>query len=291
MNTSQSILATLAYHDIFDYPLSADEIHRYLIGKKFSPFHIKSELNKLTASSKIDRKQGLYYLKNRSKLVRIRLSRENYSKSKLKKALFYASLLKIIPTIKLAAVSGALAMENSRKNDDIDILIVASRGQIWTTRFLANLILFPYKRNPHGKKTKDKACLNLFLEESSLGIKNQNLYIAHEIFQIRPIWGRQGTYQKFIYANSWVKKYLPNWKPDDSTMYRISGIKKSNFPFIPSRLSLLEILLKKFQLWYMKSKISTERIGDKQLFFHPANTQEKVLTEYRKRLKKLNLTT
>ena len=55
-----------------------------------------------------------------------------------------------------------------------------------------------------------------------------------------------------------------------------------------SRLALVaESFLKKFQLWYMRSKITTEKIGEHQLFFHPQNTQDRALGEYQKRLQKL----
>lgn len=294
METRQSILATLAYHDIFDYPLKAEEVHRFLIDKKVDKSQVATQLNKLTSKSTIGQKQGFYYLKNRSTLVKTRLAREKHSEKKFKRALFYASLLKIIPTIKLAAVSGALAMENSNKNDDIDIIIIASRGYLWTTRFFANLILWPFKRDPRGKHLSNKACLNLFLDEKALKIKDQNLYTAHEICQIKPILDRDNTYQKFIRANLWIKKYLPNWKPEivnsKSKIVNRKGKKAIYLPFTINN-SPTENILKSFQLSYMRSKISTERIWDKQLFFHPANTQEKVLSEYRKRLKKLNLTT
>ena len=289
MSINQLILATLAYHDIFNYPLAEDEVHSFLIEKKVDIARIRDGLNSLMTRSIIGSYYGFYYLKNRAQISRTRLARENNSRQKFKRALFYGALLKAIPTIKLLAISGALAMNNSRKNDDIDLLIITSRGNLWTTRFLANFILWPFKRDPKGKSVSNKACLNLFLDETYLKINDQNLYTAHEICQIKPIWDRDNAYHKLIRANSWIKKYLPNWQPDNSIKYQVSSIKKSGFSLITSHLSLIEILLKKFQLWYMKSKISTERIGEGQLFFHPANTGEWVMGEFQKRLKILKI--
>ncbi len=99
MDTSQSIIATLAYHDIFDYPLKAEEVYRFLIDKKVNISQVALQLNRLASKSTIAQKQGFYFLKNRVHLVRTRLSRQNYSKSKLKRALFYARLLKAISSI------------------------------------------------------------------------------------------------------------------------------------------------------------------------------------------------
>ncbi|HSX18902.1 MAG TPA: hypothetical protein VLE91_02075 [Candidatus Saccharimonadales bacterium] len=281
MNISQAILSTLAYHDIFDYPLRAEEIHTYLIGKKSDIKSILSSLIILELSGRILKQGSLYALKGRKKLFTIRTQRQKYSKSKLNRAYFYATLLTLIPTIKTIAVSGALAMQNSHKSDDIDFLIITSKNTLWTTRFFANLILFPFKRKPqlssshYSLASNNRACLNLFLDEQDLKIKEQNLYTAHELAQLKILYDKQKTYSRVIRSNNWLLKFLPNWK-----MYKLE-----NGKWKMENLSLLEILLKKFQLAYMKSKISTERIGDHQLFFHPANTQDWVLREYKKRVR------
>src|SRR3989338_1149188 len=294
MNLRQAILATLAYHDIFDYPLTIEEIHQYLIGGKASLKSVEKVLNRLTDDKKISRRRGYYYLRNHIGLVNRRLQRKKYSKFKFKKALFFANLLKIIPTLKLVAISAALAMENSHKDDDIDLILVTSKGTLWTTRFLANILLFPFKRKPqpqltinHSPSTNNKACLNIFLDESSLKISDQNLYTAHETCQMKPIWDRDGTYSRLVSANNWVKKFLPNWQ----TCYSEHGTrnKNKNVSRVTYHLSPIEIFLKKFQLWYMRSKITTEKIEDTQLFFHPQNKEEWVMGEYQKRLKILGL--
>ena len=290
MTLDQAILATLAYHDIFDYPLTMGQIHRYLIGKKVNPKRLTAQRSRLKSTATIDEKKGYFFLKNRRKIIQTRLQRAKYSQKKQKRADFFANLLKVIPTLRLVAVSGALAMGNSRKNDDIDLVIITAKNSLWTTRFLANLILFPFKRKPpqlpttnYKLQTNNKACLNLFLDESDLKITPQNLYTAHEICQMRPLLDRNKTYSRFIKSNSWVKKYLPNWEP--------SGVNgKRNHSQFTIYNSPVESLLKSFQQWYMRRKITTERIGDTQLFFHPANTQNWVIRQYRKRLHRLKVT-
>ncbi|OGD84965.1 hypothetical protein A2165_04535 [Candidatus Curtissbacteria bacterium RBG_13_40_7] len=296
MTLSQSILATLIYHDIFNYPLAKEEIHKYLIGKISSFAPVSSSVDRLVKLRKIESTNDFIFLKNRIKITKLRGIRRNYSKIKLKRAILFSNMLKIIPTLNLVAVSGALAMENSHKNDDIDLVLVSAKNTIWTTRFLASILLWPYRRRPSGKKISNKACLNLFIDESDLKIQPQNLYLAHEICQMKPLWNRNGTYQKFLKANSWVKTFLPNWEPEKvksgPVLDRVetrSGKSKFFSSLITHNSSLAEELLKSFQLLYMRSKITTERIGKTQLFFHPAGTQESVLSEYQRRLKKLRI--
>src|SRR3989344_6317120 len=285
MNLSSAILLALAYHDIFEYPLDSSEIYDLLVKKKVRKESIARELERLRAIGKIGGSDRYFFLKNRKKITRIRKLRAKYSQAKLRKAAFFAGLLRIIPSVKLVAISGALAMKNSRKDDDIDLVIVTQKNKLWTARFLANLLLLPFKRDPAGQKISDRACLNMFLDESDLSIKDHNIYTAHEICQMKLLWDRGGTYQKFINANRWVGKYLPNWQPSPEILDH--RLEKKRLPTTNYLLSTVENLLKDFQLWYMKKKLTTERISVTQLFFHPRDTRDWVVSEYGSRLRKL----
>lgn len=307
MTFARAITATLAYHDIFAYPLTLPQVHHFLVGKKATQAQVSQELARLDIEKKIGSKDGYFYLKGRSKIVSLRKQRSRWSKAKLKKARFFAQILKVIPTIRLVAVSGALAMENSHKNDDIDLVLVTAKGTLWTTRFLVNILLLPFKRDPQGKKIADRACLNVFLEESALMISPQNLYLAHEICQMKPLWERGGTYQKFIGANQWVTKFLPNWEPlkSETAKQHSRSEQRQKSKYTPGVGQALEMLWKPLetfliliarraewitkwgQLSYMRPKITTEKIGEHQLFFHPSDTENWVLKEYLKRLKRL----
>lgn len=299
--TRKAILATLAYHDVFNYPLTEDEVYSYLTESNFKRESLKRSLNVLIKEKKIGESKGYLFLNNRRAIVTLRLKRTGYSKTKLKRAQIYAKILKLVPTVQMIGVSGALAMENSHEKDDIDLVIITKRDKLWITRLLANALLFPFKRKPGSRKTNNRACLNLFFDESDLKIKDENIYQAHEICQLMPIWQRNNAYYNFIKANTWVKKYLPNWAPNVEELVlsacpelfrrEVEGlrskveVKKNHKALVVSRLAfVVEILAKKLQLNYMKNKITVEKIGDTQLFFHPKNTQNWVLEEYQKRL-------
>jgi len=284
VNLKQSILATLTYHDIFNYPLTESEICSYLIGNRSSLARVQNGIRGLVREKRIGKNRELYFLNKRKNLPVVRLKRQKFSRDKLKKAAFFATVLKLIPSIELVAISGALSMENSTKGDDIDFVIITSENTLWQTRFLANLILLPYKRSPNSKIQKDKACLNIFLDKKALKITGKNLYTAHEICQMKPIWDRNNTYQKFLKSNNWTKMYLPNWEPTYKSIPKASK-RKSDYRNKPS---VFENMAKKVQLRYMESKITTEKIGDKQLFFHPLDTEKKVLTVFRKKIAKLD---
>ena len=194
---------TLVYADVFDYPLRAAELVEWQIaGDRPRP-----ELTGKTGK--------FYHLKGRQALAVLRRRRQHFSHLKLKRARLAAGLLKLIPWIKLIAVTGALAMNNSDQNDDIDLMIVTQANRLWLSRLLATILLLPQLRQPHQRfLVSDKICLNLWLDETALSLpRNQrNLYTAHEVVQVKPILDRDYTYLKFIIANLWLKNYLPNWK-------------------------------------------------------------------------------
>src|SRR3972149_2910113 len=293
MTLPQSILATLAYHDIFDYPLILKEIHKYLVNIEASPFSVRAGLNRLFLSGKIFSKSGYIFLESRSKIVEKRIQRKRISSRKFQRAVFFSNILKANPFIKTVGVTGALAMDNSDQKDDIDLFLITTKDFIWTARFFSNLFMVPFKRSPVSKITKNKACLNIFIDESHLKIEPPNIYLAHEICQMKPLWDRDGTYRRFISANKWIKNFLPNWKPETvvNGQWKMvnSRSKKSIYSLFTIYYSPIENFLRSFQLWYMRPKITTEKIGDTQLFFHPADTQEWVMEKYKRRLRKLRI--
>ncbi|KKR78200.1 MAG: hypothetical protein UU23_C0002G0027 [Candidatus Curtissbacteria bacterium GW2011_GWA1_40_9] len=290
MNIKQSILAALAYHDIFDYPLYEEEIKLYLTSPLKSTRSFNSALKQLIKENKIGNAKKLYFLHGKQKNVLMRCKRKIYSNLKRSRAELFLTIIKRVPGVKLVAITGALAMKNSTKNDDIDLLIVTSQNKLWTTRFILNIALFPFKRSPKSKKQNNKACLNIFIDESNLTIPDQNLYIAHEIAQMKPIWDRGNTYQKFIRSNIWVRQYLPNWKPEarGEILARKHIFKLIYYMLhVTCYLLPLEKFTKSFQLSYMRTKITIEKITDTQLFFHPKKTQTIILKKYKIKLKSI----
>ncbi len=204
-----AIIKTLLYADIFDYPLKPEEVWQWLIWEKKE---LPSKLNFEKALSDFKKIKGLYSLNDKRELVILRKQREKYSAKKFIKARKISRIAGIIPLVKFVGITGALAMENAKEDDDIDFLIITASGWLWTTRFLITILLnlLGVRRKPQDKVFKDKICLNLFLEEDHLGFKKQNLFLAHEISQVRPLVDKNKTYQRFLAANKWVKNYLPN---------------------------------------------------------------------------------
>ncbi|MFC1710492.1 hypothetical protein ACFL0F_02435 [Patescibacteria group bacterium] len=266
---------SIKYHDIFDYPMTLGELVKWRAQDKLS----KINVDRIT----IDSQNGLYFLKGRSGLMLKRSVRKRASSKKMKIAQKAVKLLSKIPTVRMVGVTGALAMENATEESDIDLLIICSKGSLWTTRMLSWLILKATGRKirkPMDKKEKDKLCLNMWLDESDLVWRKRNIFTAHEIAQTIPLIDKGGYYKTFLGKNKWIKEYWPNAVnvPYNAVITdNISGIGY----ILYSLVKLVEPILFRFQKNYMKGKITKEIIKPTRAVFHPNDLSLIVLSRLR----------
>lgn len=287
----ESIIKTLCYADVFDYPLTLDEIWKYLISKKrVSKEELKREIKSL--NSKIKKKDKFYFLSGGSEIIKNRKLKEKESREKNKKLKKIIPSLFIVPTVQFIGVSGALAMENADKYDDIDLFVITKKNTLWITRLILIIILqiFGKRRKRLEKNPRDKICLNFLIDETELNFSKRNdLYNAHEICQMKPVFNKNNTYEKFMDTNKWLGKFLPNAVKYGNKQNNTQIYSESIFSFVLRlvlRFSALEIFAKKLQLWYMKKHRTREIISDSILAFHPVDYKTRIMNVYKAKLKK-----
>ncbi len=280
------IIKTIVYYDIFDFPLKAWEVHKWLYKKKAILTDVEKNLRKLEKKKILIKKNDHYFLSGKGNLSLIRERKEKISEGHLRKAKFIAAIFKIIPWVKLAGISGSLAMGASTYKDDIDFFIVTENRRIWISRFflivLTTLAGVRRKRREKALSAAGKICINLILENGNLALKDKNIYLAHEVLQMQPLWQRDNVYFNFLHANQWAFEYLPNWKTNiKTTTSLVKGKENTGFQFMDN----LEEWAKSLQLKIMNKPSGEERIESGALFFHPENKGVKIIEEYKKRLK------
>jgi len=200
----QAILQTLAYADIFDYPLTAPEIHRYLIGVRATLEGVHDTLANGLHSSRVIAQNGEYFtLPGRAGLAETRARRAAQSVRLWPHALHYGRVLADFPFVRMVALTGALAVENVEDGADVDYFIVTEPGRLWLCRALIiGLVRVAARRGII-------ICPNFFLAENTLELPDRNLYIAREVVQMIPLSGMD-IYQRIRQANPWVNELLPN---------------------------------------------------------------------------------
>jgi len=299
----KSILATLVYYDVLNRPLTGWEVFKYLIKNKniklnevLDTLENSSELNKL-----ISQKNGFYFLKNRQSIIKERIERHKIADRKWKKARRAIKLFQLIPFVRMVAVSGSLAMNNTRENSDIDLLIVTKTGRIWTCRGFITLFSHLIGRRRHGALTKDRFCLNHYLTEKSLKIPYKSLYNAQTYAHLTAFWqSKSNLYKKFQKANQWVSEYLTfpiaqkGYLKEIKSNIFFKDIRKLREFFLDGTVgNFVELVLKKIQQARIKKDPLTYQSGgrvvfsDSQLEFHPNSPEKWILKKYNQKMKKL----
>ena len=261
---SPGAAVSVVYHDIFDFPLTLTEMIKWESGVAFGK------------EVAIGAKNGFFFVEGREGIVLKRLMRKRISARKREIAARAAGILKIIPWVKFVGITGALAMENADDASDVDLMIITRKGTLWQSRLLTLLLLmavgFPTRR--FGQKDqKDKLCLNMWLDENDLvwPKRDRNPYTAHEIAQIVPLVDKMKTYENFISANSWIKRFWPNAAALGKLKKQVS---KKESPF-----GVFEALCYLLQIKYMRSKITREVVTPTRAIFHPHDWGTLVLSK------------
>lgn len=287
LSRKDAVLATVAYADVFDYPLTREELETWLIG---------ANTRGSRSGSLAGIRLGRGVCDDNRLLTAQRHHRQRWSLQKWQITKKIGWWLHLIPTLKLVGVTGGLAMNNVRREDDIDLFLITAAGTLWTSRLLVALLLelLGRRRRREQTKVKDLICLNMFMDENYLHLpKNeQDLFSSHEVLQMQPLWERAGTYQKFLQANTWVKKFLPNaWqKKTQSARFKVQNhklkIKNNNTNLL---LIGIEFLAKIIQLWYMRQHRLNEVTSKGVLRFHPADARIWVKKSLSRRLRRYNI--
>ena len=239
---TQAILHTVAYSDIFDYPLTAREIYRYLTGVKAS----LEEVVRAVGEENVVTRTGDYFtLPGREEIVNIRMQREAHSRELMSRAIQYGRILGTMPYIRMVALTGSLAVMNILGNHDFDYMLVTQPGRLWMARAFA--VTFGRIMRPFG----NRICVNLLLSENALDWHQHDLYSAREICQMIPVVGMD-VYRRFRARNAWTESILPNSSLSTPDLVQVSA---------PSGTSVIQRLIEvpleseRLEQWAMKFQL------------------------------------
>lgn len=220
----QSILAALVYFDIFDYPLTLLEVHRYLLrvgdnspAKQYTLGEVQSALDTSEALQKAVRfKNGLFYLRGREQILRTRAERFIAAADKYRRASrIVGRWLSYVPFIRLVAVCNSLSFNAARAASDIDLFVVTKKGGVWWARLFALTVLKLLWLRPGQNGVKNKICLSFFVDDEHLNLKPvqagpEDVYFPVWLGAVYPLYDAGGYYERLWRANNWAREYLIN---------------------------------------------------------------------------------
>jgi hypothetical protein len=209
-NTNTNILKTLAYFNVFDYPLTREEIRQFHY-KPISYEEINGALAQLQQEGKVYLLDFFYSLKNDISLSDKRIKGNHLALDQMAHAGRAVKITSGFPFIRGLGISGSLSKNYADENTDIDFFIITQKNRLWVARTLLQLF---YKLNYFTGRQK-WYCFNYYIDEAALEIEEKNEFTAMEIVTILPMYSRQ-VFESFLLANKWAGDFFPNtctnWK-------------------------------------------------------------------------------
>ncbi len=262
--TKENILATLAYFDIFSYPLTRAEIYLFL-GKKYNYDDFDDAVSCLLIEGAIHQFDRFFTLKNDHQLAVRRVEGNSKAEELIRKAKRVGNILIRFPYVRGVAISGSLSKNFADEYSDIDLFIITAKNRLWVARTLMHCL----KKLTFLVNREHYFCMNYYIDEQELQIAEKNIYTAIEIGTLLPLEG-DIVFEKFYAANTWTRDFLPNKN------MRIASAKPSK---IPALKWLFEFL---FNSWVgnaldtLLMKITARRWRQKTIH-HKMNSHGQVL--------------
>jgi hypothetical protein len=205
MNELQkSILRTLAYYDVFRFPLRDHELLTFgnFGGNKED---LQRELNALLINGIVRELRGYYFLADTCTThIEAREVNQIRAGAAQKKVKRFSKLIARFPFIEAVCISGSYSKGVLDRYGDVDYFLIARPGRLWVARTM--LILF---KKIFLFNSRRYFCINYLIDSNSLEIPDKNIFTATEILTLVPMSGGE-VYTSFIRQNTWAKKFLPN---------------------------------------------------------------------------------
>jgi len=285
------ILSILSYFDVFDHPMHEDELKTLSDSRDIS-----GELSHLIQHNLSFHYEGYYSLNPKvEELVSNRLEKEKVAQYYFKKLPSYAKLIKSFPFVRAVAISGSLSKNVMHQDGDIDYFIITSANRLWICRTL--LILF---KKVFLLNSRKYFCVNYFIDENNLEIRDHNIFTAVEISYLIPVYNKD-LLDHFRQINNWVDNYFPKFNhPSNVKNYQGSNLLKKTLESILGlsiwdRLDLYLMKLthkrwsKKFGHFDADKLELTMRTNRGISKHHPRDFQNRVLASYQKNLEKISV--
>ena len=185
---------------------SLEDIRRFL-DVEADKTVIEKEVCSLVRQHRIYRTGDYYSLQNNPALAARRAKGETHADELLLIAARNARLLYQFPFVRGICISGSLSKRCADEQADIDYFIITQGNRLWIARTLMHL----YKKLSYLRGHQHRYCMNYYVDEEALEIKEKNIFTATELLTLMPMCGN-GALDRFFEANTWTNLYLPHYR-------------------------------------------------------------------------------
>lgn len=301
----KSVISTIAFYDaVGKVPLTSIELYKYLLRTdqkdakaSFHELLEKLENNWPELSPYLNRYRGFYFLKNNPHGYYRRIHVGKTSIKKWQIARRITKIISFLPFVRMVAITGSLAFCNATPKSDIDLLIVAEKGRIWTTRMFVSAIIQVIGKRRHGSKIADRICLNHYLSDANLALRPEHIFSAHICATFMPIGNRNCMAETILWHNRrLIQANFQNLWGLAMPAPALVSVESKNF-IMKTFWGRMEALAKAIQVKKIKDNISNGRVYEGEIIFddealvfhHPRPKRQEALYLYEENLQELGL--
>lgn len=196
----ESILRVIAYFEVFNYPLTIEELAKFTYYPVDKLTDYVSTLNDQNVLSIHEKYVGIGNIKE--KVFRREVGNKKATLLE-QKATKNARQISRFPFVRGVLISGSFSKGFVAEDGDIDYFIITQPGRLWIARTFLILYKKLFLFNSH-----EYFCVNYFVDENHLEIEEKNIFTATEIVTLLPKINNS-LYNDLIRNNSWIDSYYP----------------------------------------------------------------------------------
>lgn len=213
----QEILHTVHYYDLLDFPLTKYELW-WAMGSDQQVSATRPTFQEFDAllvddrvlTDQLEQQNDYILLAGRGELISRREAVHPVKQHLWQRLKWVVAIMRWLPFVRMIALSGSLALDNSKAKSDIDLFIVGRHGRLWMTRLLTKLLAICLGLHRWDSVVAGRLCLNHYVSDRALTLDKRNLYTARLFSQLIPVYGFD-CYRTFQQDNSWIRHYLPQY--------------------------------------------------------------------------------
>jgi hypothetical protein len=203
----RAVVRTLAYADLFDFPLRTEEVWRQLLLEPATRSEIESLLSDADddpfLASRVRQVGEFWTLADRPDHSAQRGQRTEAAERLIAEHRRVLQLAAALPWVRMIAFSGGTSRRNSIHDDDLDLFIVTEQGRTWSV-FLGLVLL------ARAAGCRDVLCANYLVDRVHIVVPDGgDLFTGQELLGLEPIAGERQL-RRMATVNDWAHKLLPN---------------------------------------------------------------------------------
>lgn len=295
----KSVIRALLYFDLFQYPITLDEVCRFMDAPVSTQLDVAIVLDDLEQKGLVHRYLHFYSLEKSRKLVARRMKGNRKAAEMTALAHRRGKLLGNFPFVRGVMASGSFSKGYMDENSDLDFFVITKTGRLWIARMLIVLFKRIVYRNSHKY-----FCCNYFIDEAHLTIEEKNLFTATELATLLPLYGAR-QYELLISQNGWISEFLPNFRsctPSCVDSSREGILKKIVEKILRGRLAdfvdslCMKLTLRRWKRLYTRMFSSSDfDLAFKTRTYvsknHPRHFQRNVLSRYEEKVREFERST